>query len=125
MRWMWGTTESIRYHRKGPISRRLTVCRFSVVHFYESRFSRLAPLVVVPAGDMLFGLVSAPITLPDYSFLGCVDIDGDLDGDAETVGCLNADPSICVGDATNGTITLTQTGCTPTYVLDDSCPTCP
>ena len=76
------------------------------------------------AGDMLFGPASSP-SLPDYSFLGCVDIDGSLDGDIDVVACLDVDPAICVQGDTNGTITLTQTGCTPTYVLDSSCPTCP
>ena len=79
-------------------------------------------------GDMAFGPTVEPLSLGNLTFDGCVEIGhgADLEGDITLIGCLSIDPLICVSGNTNGTITLTQTGCTPgNYVVDSSCPTCP
>ncbi len=76
-------------------------------------------------GDILFGPESVPLELLDYSFDGCVDIDGNLDGDIDIIGCLNVDPAICVEGTTNGTISIIQTDCSETHSVDNTCPACP
>ena len=48
---------------------------------------------------------------------------GDNNGRIAVIGCLSHDINICIDGDNNGTVSLIQTGCFPTYV--DTCPSTP
>ena len=79
-------------------------------------------------GTIHIGAPSSPSS--PFVYVGCIRIKddtvdgshGDNDGLIAVVGCLTDDINICV-DGDDGTIRLTQTGCSPPYV--DTCPSPP
>ncbi len=83
------------------------------------------------AGDIYFGPNPPPGTLSAITYDGCIEVlddladgsDGDLGGDITVVGChaTTADLGLNVAGATNGTTSITQTGCANTVVFG-ACP---
>ncbi len=76
-------------------------------------------------GDILVGPPSVGIPpLPSITYDGCVEVTtGDLNGDVTVVGChaTTADLGLEIAGATNGTTSITQTGCTNTVAFG-ACP---